>query len=585
MKIFNFTLFNFNSIKNTFKRFPLTLISTTLATIFLILSTFDEYDEAFNNKMISYGLVFVFGIFLFAFVKLFNEGLRNYYDLKNLKNNNLIKILSYLITMPILYGIYELIYDESSVFAYYEKNFIYFTLIAALIVGSAFVGKLNYHKDYVAYVAKILKAFIIANIYSFIVFIGVSGIIFALESLFKFNFADLVYLRVAIFSFILFNVVTFFADFPKVSDSFLDYKYPKAFKILLVYIITPIVIIYTGILLAYFIKILLLWQIPNNLIVNLVIWFASFAVIYLFFISRIDSIDFINKFKIIFPFTLFPLLAMMFFAIYLRIREYGITENRYLVVAGGVWILLSLIYYIFYRDNSNITVPIFLSVIILISGIGPASATSLSVRSQNSRFEKLLKENKMLAGEEIKPNLNIDSDAKNQIIDIVSYMVRTDRVEELSYMPKDFKLSEDSFKKLFGFSNIIEDKDYLGYSYSDNPRSENDLGFNIDIDGYKNLIFVYSLDDYMTSGSYKFERNKKNIKIYKKSHDGYKLQMTIDLAKLRDKLKLLKNTKDSISMEDLAIEENDYKVVFTNIYFGDNDNIENGYIEFYFMTK
>lgn len=34
MKIFNFTLFNFNSIKNTFKRFPLTLISTTLATIF-----------------------------------------------------------------------------------------------------------------------------------------------------------------------------------------------------------------------------------------------------------------------------------------------------------------------------------------------------------------------------------------------------------------------------------------------------------------------------------------------------------------------------------------------------------------------
>lgn len=585
MKIFNFTLFNFNSIKNTFKRFPLTLISTTLATIFLILSTFDEYDEAFNNKMISYGLVFVFGIFLFAFVKLFNEGLRNYYDLKNLKNNNLIKILSYLITMPILYGIYELIYDESSVFAYYEKNFIYFTLIAALIVGSAFVGKLNYHKDYVAYVAKILKAFIIANIYSFIVFIGVSGIIFALNSLFKINFADLVYLRVAIFSFILFNVVTFFADFPKVSDSFIDYKYPKAFKILLVYIITPIVIIYTGILLAYFIKILLLWQIPNNLIVNLVIWFASFAVIYLFFISRIDSIDFINKFKIIFPFTLFPLLAMMFFAIYLRIREYGITENRYLVVAGGVWILLSLIYYIFYRDNSNITVPIFLSVIILISGIGPASATSLSVRSQNSRFEKLLKENKMLAGEEIKPNLNIDSDAKNQIIDIVSYMVRTDRVGELSYMPKDFKLSEDSFKKLFGFSNIIEDKNYLGYSYSDNILNKNDLGFNIDIDGYKNLIFVYSLDDYMISGPYKFERNKKNIKIYKKSNEDYKLQMTIDLVKLRDKLKLLKNTKESISMEDLAIEEKDYKVVFTNIYFGDNDNIENGYIEFYFMTK
>ena len=511
MKIFNFTLLNFNSIKNTFKRFPFTIISAILATIFLILSTFDEYAEAYNNKMLSLGLVFVFGIFLYAFIKLFNEGLRNYYDLKNLKNNNLFKILSYVITLPILYGIYELVYQENKVLAFYDNNFIYFTLIAALVVGTSFVGKFNYHKDFVVYVAKILRAFIISNIYSFIVFVGISGIIFALNSLFKFNFGSSVYLRVAIFSFILFNVVTFFSDFPKVRDSFTDYKYPKAFRILLVYIITPIVIIYTAILLAYFVKILVLWQIPNNLIVNLVIWFASFSIVYLFFLSRVDSITFINKFKIVFPFTLFPLLGMMFFAIYLRIKEYGMTENRYIVIALGLWIFLSLIYYIFYRENSNISIPIFLSVIILITGIGPASATSLSIRSQNARFEKLLRDNKMIAGEEIKPNINIESDAKSQIVDIVSYMVRTDRVDKLSYMPKDFKLNEDSFTKLFGFSNIIESKNYLGYSYTDNLPTDSELGFDIDIEGYKHLIYVYSLDDAVTSGNYKFEKDKKTI--------------------------------------------------------------------------
>ena len=86
---------------------------------------------------------------------------------------------------------------------------------------------------------------------------------------------------------------------------------------------------------------------------------------------------------------------MMFFAIYLRISEYGLTENRYIVIAGGLWVFLSLIYYIFYREKSNITVPIFLAAIILITGIGPASATSLSLRSQNARFEKLLKENNL----------------------------------------------------------------------------------------------------------------------------------------------------------------------------------------------
>lgn len=585
MKIFNFTLLNFNSIKNTFKRFPFTIISAILATIFLILSTFDEYAEAYNNKMLSLGLVFVFGIFLYAFIKLFNEGLRNYYDLKNLKNNNLFKILSYVITLPILYGIYELVYQENKVLAFYDNNFIYFTLIAALVVGTSFVGKFNYHKDFVVYVAKILRAFIISNIYSFIVFVGISGIIFALNSLFKFNFGSSVYLRVAIFSFILFNVVTFFSDFPKVRDSFTDYKYPKAFRILLVYIITPIVIIYTAILLAYFVKILVLWQIPNNLIVNLVIWFASFSIVYLFFLSRVDSITFINKFKIVFPFTLFPLLGMMFFAIYLRIKEYGMTENRYIVIAVGLWIFLSLIYYIFYRENSNISIPIFLSVIILITGIGPASATSLSIRSQNARFEKLLRDNKMIAGEEIKPNINIESDAKSQIVDIVSYMVRTDRVDKLSYMPKDFKLNEDSFTKLFGFSNIIESKNYLGYSYTDNLPTDSELGFDIDIEGYKHLIYVYSLDDAVTSGNYKFEKDKKEIKIYKKSKSDYKTIMTIDLAKLRDNLKLLYKTKDRIELEDLAIEKDGYKVLFTNIYFGKEDNLYDAYIEFYLLTK
>lgn len=585
MKIFNFTLLNFNSIKNTFKRFPFTIISAILATIFLILSTFDEYAEAYNNKMLSLGLVFVFGIFLYAFIKLFNEGLRNYYDLKNLKNNNLFKILSYVITLPILYGVYELVYHENKVLAFYDNNFIYFTLIAALVVGTSFVGKFNYHKDFVVYVAKILRAFIISNIYSFIVFVGISGIIFALNSLFKFNFESTVYLRVAIFSFILFNVVTFFSDFPKVRDSFIDYKYPKAFRILLVYIITPIVIIYTAILLAYFVKILVLWQIPNNLIVNLVIWFASFSIVYLFFLSRVETITFINKFKIVFPFTLFPLLGMMFFAIYLRIKEYGMTENRYIVIAVGLWIFLSLIYYIFYRENSNISIPIFLSVIILITGIGPASATSLSIRSQNARFEKLLRDNKMIAGEEIKPNINIESDAKSQIVDIVSYMVRTDRVDKLSYMPKDFKLSEDSFTKLFGFSNIIESKNYLGYSYTDNLHTDSELGFDIDIEGYKHLIYVYSLDDVVSSGNYKFEKDKKEIKIYKKSKSDYKIIMTIDMAKLRDNLKLLYKTKDRIELEDLAIEKDGYKVLFTNIYFGKEDNLDDAYIEFYLLTK
>ena len=241
-------------------------------------------------------------------------------------------------------------------------------------------------------------------------------------------------------------------------------------------------------------------------------------------------------------------------------------------MAAGVWVIISLIYFIFYRNNSNISVPIFLSIIILLSGVGPAPATKLSIKSQSSRFEKLLNKNNMIVGEEIKPNLNIKVDDKNQIIDIVNYMVKKDRVDKLSYVPKDFKLNEDSFTKLFGFSNRIDDNTYIGYSYSDSISNGNDLNFDVNISGYSNLIYVYSLDDIVTSGNYKFEKTKNKIKIYKKEE-------------LKEKVKTLRKTKESISPEDLSIVEDSYKIIFTNIYFADEENLENSYIDFYFLTK
>ena len=57
------------------------------------------------------------------------------------------------------------------------------------------------------------------------------------------------------------------------------------------------------------------------------------------------------------------------------------------------------------------------------------------------------------------------------------------------------------------------------------------------------------------------------------------------MAKLRDNLKLLYKTKDRIELEDLAIEKDGYKVLFTNIYFGSEDNLDDAYIEFYLLTK
>ncbi|MBU5669407.1 DUF4153 domain-containing protein [Peptoniphilus sp. MSJ-1] len=586
MKFFNINLLDFTRIKSTVKRFPLTILSALIGTIFLIMSLSITDKDAYYVEIGTIAFVAIFGIFLFAFIKLFNEALKNYYDLKNIKNNYLVTILSYVIAIPILYGIVELVSCENGYLCDYDSNFIYGTLITALIVGCSFIGKFNYHKDYVAYVSKILQSFIVSNIYSFIVFVGISGIVFAFSSLFNVKFAENIYLKIFIFSFILFNVVTFLSDFPKVRDSYIEYKYPKAFRFLLVYILTPIVAIYTLILFAYFLKVILIQEIPNNIIVNLVLWFGVFSVFYLFFLSRIKNYEIINKFKKILPIAIIPLLLMMFFALILRIQEYGITENRFLSFAAGIWILLSLIYFIFYKDNSNITVPIFLFVIILISGIGPASATNLSIKSQSGRFVSILEKNNMIQRENIKQNPNIKSQDRREIVEIVSYMASKDRVDKLKYLPKDFKYEEENFKKLFGFSNIIRDNEYLGYNIDENEMengSTNDMGINIE--GYSRLIDANNSYDKVVRGDFKFVKNDKFIEVYKMVDKNYVFEFSIDLSKVKDNLKMLSKTKDRINPEDLAITEDGYKVIFKHIYFYNENVSNNAYVEFYLLVE
>jgi len=52
-----------------------------------------------------------------------------------------------------------------------------------------------------------------------------------------------------------------------------------------------------------------------------------------------------------------PLLAMMFIAMGIRINAYGITENRYFVLAAGLWVTGSMLYLIISKEPRNVYLP------------------------------------------------------------------------------------------------------------------------------------------------------------------------------------------------------------------------------------
>ncbi|MGI5949390.1 MAG: DUF4153 domain-containing protein [Peptoniphilus sp.] len=565
------------------------IISAALTSFFFIMSTYNM-GKSTEDFYLKFAFLSLFAIFLFAFVNLFNEGLLNYFNLNNLERNHFFAIISYALCPPILYGIYELINDDLGVLYTVDAKFIFITFLFTLVVGTSFIAKAYYHKDYVAYFMKIMTSFVVSNIYSVIVFAGLSAIVFALDKLFKIKFDSNIYVRCAILVFILFNVITFLSDFPKTKTSYTDYKYPLPFRILLIYILLPLVIIYTAILIVYFAKSLILWEIPQGIIVNLVIWFSIFCVFYLFFISRIETNNFLNKFKKVFPFFIFPLLAMMYFALIIRINEYGMTENRYLVFAFGIWIFLSMIYFILYRDNSNITIPILLCIILLCTSIGPISATRLTEKSQKNRFVDVLKRNNMISGDKIIPNPDISSDDKKLITGILQFMDSGNRLNKLGYLPDNFKYSDESVTQVFGFDTTGLYSDvYLGYMLNEdyNPKNPAELE-PLDIEGYKSMVVVDISSDDTIYSDYKFVRKETKIDIYETypdNSDKFKKIYTIDLRELKDKLKALRKNENNIKPDDLSIVFAEHKIIFTNLYFPNDDNFNDVYISFYLMRS
>jgi uncharacterized membrane protein YccF (DUF307 family) len=62
---------------------------------------------------------------------------------------------------------------------------------------------------------------------------------------------------------------------------------------------------------------------------------------------------------------------MLLYAIYLRINQYDITVNRYLIVVFGLWLLVTSLYFIFSKKKNIIAIPALLVLFIIVISIIP----------------------------------------------------------------------------------------------------------------------------------------------------------------------------------------------------------------------
>ena len=242
------------------------------------------------------------------------------------------------------------------------------------------------------YIVRLFLVAATAVLFSAVLFAGLAIIIFTVTSLFSLEISGYAYLKLWLAMAGVVAPFLFMAGIPAHGEVIDKREYPPVLRSLMLYVITPLVTAYTGILYLYFAKILVTRQWPVGVVAHLVLWYSVATAAAFFFIWPLSKqSDWAKRFPSRFAKAVLPLLAMMFVSIGIRIKGYGVTENRYYVIALGLWLLFSMVYLALAKDKPRKWVLLAsLAVVTLVSVFGPVSSFSIAKESQNKRLENLI---------------------------------------------------------------------------------------------------------------------------------------------------------------------------------------------------
>lgn len=444
--------------------------------------------------------------------------------------------------------------------------------------------------------------------FSIVLFLGLSAIVGTIDVL-LINLPNTIYFDNFVFSASVFGVIFFVSRLKGKDESLENYLLPKIVEVLICYILIPLILIYTTILYLYFAKIIFTLKMPKGVVSHLVLWYTAFS---LFIIIMVTPITFKNKFakfyKKFFPMISVPLILLALFSINERIFQYGITENRYLVVILVIWLLFNMILYIVKNDVKWVLISYIFA--ILIAVFSPFNLVTVSINSQNKRLERLLIKNGIIQNGKItNKNDKVSIKSKNEIMSVIDYFYNN--TSELKW--KKIKILGKTYEKPEDFMKVIGANDFWrSYESIDNQEkgviSEISLKMNDGIKmteakGYNYLIYdfnvSYLLDTNETkefdNDNYKVVLKNKNLMIKNIQKNTEILNINLNkianetYLKIKEKAKKQNQSYVELPENDLTYlsetKNSKYKIVFSDIHFSEEDKIDGLNINIYFSEK
>ena len=568
-------------LKSSLKRFPYSLsFSTLTATILIFIINVESNFQTETIEILQrLAMTTALGFPLFLCLK-------TLFEKKTIKMRY--KTIIRLISTLVLVFYYFFLLKNINMVTVTKFIALNLTLYLLFLVIPYFYKKKNFE----LYIVKIFSRLAVTIIYSLVLYGGLSITLFTINKLLNIPISGDLYISIWFAVIGIFAPIFMLAEIPEQNTKINIREYPHVLKILILYIIMPLITIYTIILYIYFAKILIIQQWPQGLVAHLVLWYASLNVLTLFFISPLQTKNnWVKLFIHWLPKAIFPLLIMMFLAIGIRINTYGITENRYYVVVLGLWIMGIMFYYVLSKKKNNVILLLTLAILAVLSTFGPWSSYSVSIHSQNNRFEKIVHKYDIVKNNTIIRNkVRITENDQRQIKAILRYFENNHKFNDIKYLPEDFK-GKDT-KKYFGFSyqgRFDYDK-FQHFSYNLNLHKNNQVittknyDYLIQLSNHNNLFHI-------TENNLKVKLNNitKEIIITQDSMEIYQQSLIPILKEIHQKNKNI--SKENLDLQKFIYRDQNeninLKYIFKSFYGNyektNQNNINIDHVDFYLL--
>ncbi|QCX01740.1 DUF4153 domain-containing protein [Aggregatimonas sangjinii] len=472
--------------QNAIKRFPVTLVWAICGTLFCIVVVNDGSRDLFDDYSAVF-LTLVLGISWLIGMQFLLEQTARPKKWIWLKAVILLLLFAFYWHLPDSFRIE----NEPE---YLLRFFLYGIAGHLFVLFAPFL--FNWNKEaYWNYLKSIGTAILRSGFFSGVLFLGLVLALVAIDALFDAKIDGKRYGQLFIFCLGIVNTWIYLSDFPKSIQQDTTIIFNKALEVFVKYILIPLVLLYLAILYAYGGKILLEWELPKGWVSYLVTALALLGFVVQIIINPVQKTMKSWTIRVFHPFfyiLLLPLVALLFVAIYRRVSDYGITENRYFVIVLAFWILGMALYLLLAKNRRLILLPFSLFLIALLTSFGYWSAVSVSLRSQFGQFQNVL--------ESVKANENVSSPEQHeQLRSILEYMYNRRALSKLD--PITNMAMEETFVD-------TTDGKLYGYRWFNTRRVLDSLGISIDPealnpDGEYGIPYNYFDNEYAMEQSYR----------------------------------------------------------------------------------